>query len=77
MDKVLPAVHARKPHFVGKYILPVAFSSLSDIRLDVRESNAELLKNLAQLMGREFIEKAETLTGPNRQRLFDIMQGGV
>ena len=75
LESIASAVHSRKPQFVQKYILPVAFSSLSDVRLDVRQANADLLQYLSQIVGRPFIEKAEALTGSNRQRLFDILQG--
>lgn len=73
LQGLIKAVHARKPQFVVKYILPVAFSSLTDVRIDIREANAELIRDLAQIVGHSFVEKAETLTGANRQRLFDIL----
>lgn len=68
-------VYSKKPLLVVKYILPVAFSALGDVRIDVREANAELLRELAQVVGDPFLEKAESLTGANRQRLFDILHG--
>ena len=75
LESITPSVQSRKPQFVLKYILPVAFSALGDIQPDVREANAHLLRTLVRTVGRPFIEKAESLTGSNRQRLLDILHG--
>ncbi len=66
--------YSRKQQLVSKYVLPLAFSMLSEKSTGVRLTIQKLVKSLHKVMGPQLLDIADDHLGPTSQnRLHDML----